>query len=105
MAEEPKEVLPEIGTTTMLGDVKGRLRGPVEHSEGPGRKKYGSRQGQQCRGRQNRPDEDRYSTPGHARRSIMNDRDQDIEPGGHHSDTDDGESEQIGNHAYARLGL
>jgi len=49
--------------------------------------------------------EDRHATPGHARRSIMDDGGGQVEPGGDHPDPDGGKPDQIGVHPARRLGL
>jgi len=105
MAEEPEEVLPEERAASVFGDVEGGLGRVVEDAEQARGDQGRSGQGQEGAGGEDRPHEDGDPAPGHTRGPVVDDRHRQVEAGRHHAQADDGESDQVGHHAHAGLGL
>ncbi len=98
VAEEPEQVLEQVGAAASAGDEEGRVDGPVERRHQQRCDQHRRCQDHQDRGREDRPHEDRQPRPGQTRRAHRDDRRQHVQPEQRHRDADQREEDDVGVH-------
>ena len=103
MAEEPEQVLEQVGAAAGAGEEEGGLNAAVEGDHQQGGDQHRRRKHHQDRGAEGGPAEDRQAAPGQARRAHGDDRGDQVQPQEGHRDTDQGEEEDVGVEAVVGL--
>ena len=103
MAEEPEQVLEQVGAAAGAGEEEGGLNAAVEGDHQQSGDQHRRRKHHQDRGAEGAPAEDRQAAPGQARRAHGDDRGDQVQPQEGHRDTDQGEEEDVGVEAVVGL--
>ena len=96
VAEDPEQVLEQVGAAALARDVERGLDGPVHRPHQQRGDQHRRRQHHQRRGGERRPDEDRQPRPGHPRRAHRDDRRDQVEAEQRHRQADEREEADVG---------